>query len=362
MRNVREISMNGLTRRQWLGGLGVVALVTGWRDQAASQEAKVVIVSWGGDYQDALRDAYWKPFTAATKVAVVEDTRPLPPRIKAMVESGKVDWDVVDLTDGQYTEVHKFGGFDPIDYAKLDAEALKQIDTRGHRPDAVMHQMASMGLAYRTDVFKGDKPKSWADFWDVKKFPGPRALGAPIGAGAYGTLEIALLADGVALNKLYPIDMDRAFRKLDQIKPDVVKWYTTAVQPQQLLVDKEAVMTAAFSARTFILKEKGAPVDFVWNQAMAFPMVLAIPKGAKNRDNAHRLISYMLQAENQARYGNIYYYGVANKRAYEKIPAARGRMLTTFPENLPLQFVQDAEWWGKNAIAVNDRWNKWVLQ
>jgi spermidine/putrescine-binding protein len=79
MRNVREISMNGLTRRQWLGGLGVVALVTGWRDQAASQEAKVVIVSWGGDYQDALRDAYWKPFTAATKVAVVEDTRPLPP-------------------------------------------------------------------------------------------------------------------------------------------------------------------------------------------------------------------------------------------------------------------------------------------
>ena len=90
MRNVREISMNGLTRRQWLGGVGAVALVAGWRDQAASQEAKVVIVSWGGDYQDALREAYWKPFTAATKVAVVEDTRPLPPRIKAMVESGKV--------------------------------------------------------------------------------------------------------------------------------------------------------------------------------------------------------------------------------------------------------------------------------
>jgi putative spermidine/putrescine transport system substrate-binding protein len=225
-----------------------------------------------------------------------------------------------------------------------------------------MHQMASMGLAYRTDAFKGDKPGSWADFWDVKKFPGPRALGAPIAAGAYGTMEIALLADGVPLDKLYPIDVDRAFRKLDQIKPHVVKWYTTAVQPQQLLVDKEAVMAAAFSARTFILKEKGAPVDFVWNQAMAFPMVLAIPRGAKHRDNAHRLISYMLQAENQSRYGNIYYYGVANKRAYEKIPPARGRMLTTFPENLSVQFVQDAEWWGKNSAAVNERWNKWVLQ
>jgi putative spermidine/putrescine transport system substrate-binding protein len=222
--------------------------------------------------------------------------------------------------------------------------------------------MASMGLAYRTDAFKGERPKSWADFWDVKKFPGPRALGAPIAAGAYATMEVALLADGVPLDKIYPIDVDRAFRKLDQIKPHIVKWYTTAVQPQQLLVDKEAVMAAAFSARTFILKEKGAPVDFVWNQAMAFPMVLAIPKGARNRDNAHRLISFMLQAENQARYGNIYYYGVANKRAYEKIPPARGRMLTTFPENMPLQFVQDAEWWGQHSAAVNERWNKWVLQ
>jgi putative spermidine/putrescine transport system substrate-binding protein len=203
--------------------------------------------------------------------------------------------------------------------------------------------MASMGLAYRTDVFKGEKPKNWGDFWDVKKFPGPRALGAPIGAGAYGTLEIALLADGVPLDKLYPIDVDRAFRKLEQIKPHVVKWYTTAVQPQQLLVDKEAVMVAALSARTFILKEKGAPIDFVWNQAMAFPMFLAIPKGSKNKDNAHRLISYMLQAENQSRYGNIYYYGVANKRPYEAIPATRARMLTTFPENMQVQFVQDAE-------------------
>ena len=175
-------------------------------------------------------------------------------------------------------------------------------------------------------------------------------------------MEVALLADGVPLDKIYPIDVDRAFHKLDQIKPHIVKWYTTAVQPQQLLVDKEAVMAAAFSARTFILKEKGAPVDFVWYQAMAFPMLLAIPKGARNRDNAQRLISFMLQMENQARYGNIYYYGVANKRAYEKIPPARGRMLTTFPENMPLQFVQDAEWWGEHSAAVNERWNKWVLQ
>jgi putative spermidine/putrescine transport system substrate-binding protein len=132
--------------------------------------------------------------------------------------------------------------------------------------------------------------------------------------------------------------------------------------PQQLLDDKEVVMAAVFSARTYILQQKGAPIDFVWNQAMAFPMYLAIPKGAPNRENGHRLIDFMLRAETQARYGNIYYYGVANRKAYDTIPASRSRFLTTFPENLKLQFVQDAEWWGKNAPLVNEKWNQWVLQ
>jgi len=355
--------MKGRGGRRWLVlavVLGVVA--AGVSGVGLAQERKVVIVSWGGDYQDALREAYWKPFEKKTDVKVVEDTRPLPPRIKAMVETGKVEWDVVDLTDGQYTEVRKIGGFERIDYGKLDAATLKLIDRAGQKPDAVMHQMASVGIAYRTDVFKGDGPKSWADFWDVKRFPGPRALGAPIGAGAYATLEAALLADGVPMDKLYPLDVDRALRKLGEIKPHVIKWYTTAVQPLQLLVDKEAVMVAAFSARIFLLQQKGAPVDFVWHQAMAFPMFLAIPKGAPHKDDAHRLISFMLQAENQARYGNIYYYGVANKRAYDTIPASKARFLTTFPKNLEMQFVQDADWWGKHAAAVNEKWNRWVLQ
>ena len=349
--------------RMVIAGVAGLLLALGWLGPASlAQERKVVVVSWGGDYQDALREAYWKPFQQATGIKVIEDTRPLPPRIKAMVESGKMEWDVVDLTDAQHMEVRNIGGFEKIDYGKLDADSLKMIDRRGHLTDAVMHQMASVGIAYRTDVFKTDRPKSWADFWDVKRFPGSRALGAPIGACAYGTIEAALLADGVPLDKLYPLDIDRALRKLRELKPHVAKWTTTAAMPQQLLVDKEVVMAAVFSARTYILQQKGAPIDFVWNQAMAFPMYLAIPKGAPNRENAHRLIDFMLRAETQARYGNIYYYGVANRKAYDTIPASRGRFLTTFPENLKLQFVQDAEWWGKNAALVNEKWNQWVLQ
>src|SRR3990167_10734901 len=97
--------MKGRGGRRWLVlavVLGVVA--AGVSGVGLAQERKVVIVSWGGDYQDALREAYWKPFEKKTDVKVVEDTRPLPPRIKAMVETGKVEWDVVDRSEEHTSE------------------------------------------------------------------------------------------------------------------------------------------------------------------------------------------------------------------------------------------------------------------
>ncbi len=37
---------------------------------------ELVIVSWGGSYMDAQRDAYWGPWSEAAGVEVIEDTGP----------------------------------------------------------------------------------------------------------------------------------------------------------------------------------------------------------------------------------------------------------------------------------------------
>ena len=57
-------------------------------------------------------------------------------------------------------------------------------------------------MAYRTDVYKKETPTGWADFWDTAKYPGKRSMDANLGDGS--VLEAALLADGVAIDKLYP--------------------------------------------------------------------------------------------------------------------------------------------------------------
>ena len=95
-------------------------------------------------------------------------------------------------------------------------------------------------------------------------------------------LEFALIADGVPMDKLYPIDFDRAFKKLDQIKPHVTVWWTTGQQPAQLLLDKEVVLATGWNGRFYDLIKKGAPVEIEWNEGALKQGSFVIPRGAKN--------------------------------------------------------------------------------
>src|SRR5690606_30131831 len=146
----------------------------------------------------------------------------------------------------------------------LDPIEITQADTQGMLPEAVTPywlgtDMYATLFAYRTDRFKGDTPQSWADFWDVKRFPGRRSLSkSPI-----DTLEQALLADGVPLDKLYPLDLDRAFKSLDRIKPHVAVWWTGGAQSAQIIQSGEVDMVAIWNGRAQAVLDGGAPIKLV---------------------------------------------------------------------------------------------------
>ena len=118
-------------------------------------------------------------------------------------------------------------------------------------------------LVYRKDKFPNGGPQSWADFWDVKKFPGSRCLFDR----SFTCLAFALLADGVPIDKLYPMDIDRAFRKMDEIKPHIKVWWRDGSQSQQLIRDGEVDMIAMWSARAVDLIDDKVPLEIVWNGA-----------------------------------------------------------------------------------------------
>jgi putative spermidine/putrescine transport system substrate-binding protein len=285
---------------------------------------------------------------------VIETSAPEVAKVKAQVESNNPEWDVIEAGTRWYYVLVNQGFVQPLD--------LKRINTTPLLPEAVLshgigHNVVGMTLAYNTKQFPGDHPTSWADFWDVKKFPGPRSLGAEVTFA----LEFAMLADGVPAEKLYPIDVKRAFRKLAEIKPHVKVWWKQGDQPLQLLSQGEVVMAPAWNGRVLAAQDKGLPIGLTWNQGAFQPSYWYVLKGAHRPDEAYQFIDFTTRPKPQADLALEIPYGPTNKNALELVPIAQRKRLPTYSENLKVMWPLNGEWLGKHYDEVNDRWQKFLL-
>jgi len=173
-------------------------------------------------------------------------------------------------------------------------------------------------------------------------------------------LEAALLADGVQPNALYPLDVDRAFRKLDSIKSHAVFWSSSS-QSQQLLVDRSAVMGMINNGRAFDSIKKGAPLAISWEQNLQAGDYLVIPKGSKHRNAAMALIDEMTLPENQAEVANLMALAPTNQAAFKFIHADISPWLSTFPENDSKGIMIDKDYWRDNLERLTEKWTAWKL-
>jgi putative spermidine/putrescine transport system substrate-binding protein len=204
--------------------------------------------------------------------------------------------------------------------------------------------------------FPREGPRSWADFWNVDRFPGRRGMFR----GTLQTLEIALLADGVAPDKLYPLDLDRAFKSLDKIKPHIHVWWTSAAQSVQLVLDGEVDLISGWANRMYAAVAQGAQFRRVWNQAIMGFEGWAVPKGTKNRDTAMEFLAFAARPERQAAFAKLQPVGPTNRGAYKFISDDLARELPTSPANLAGLAYEDAEWIGANLPRIEERWSQWI--
>lgn len=332
----------------------------------AFAQQQIVVTSWGGAYQEAQRKAYFEPFTKETGIKVVEATGPDAAKIKAMVASGNVEWDVVDVSLATALVLGEQGLLTPIDYAKFDAQTRAAIPAEFRLPNAVGNETWSVVMAYRKDRFPAG-PKSWKDFWDVTKFPGKRAFldstfVAPV-------LEIALLADGVEPKNMYPVDMPRAFRSLSKLRPHVVKWTGSSGVMQQMLTDGEADLVVISNGRMEGIQKAGVPAGFSFDQQMILSNYWLVPKGSKNAEAAMRFIAFVSRAEQQAAFARLAPWGPTNRDAFKTISAERQADLPTAPANVRTALFSDGQWWATKASDGKTNlenyvkaWNTWWLE
>ncbi|MEM5370319.1 ABC transporter substrate-binding protein [Paraburkholderia azotifigens] len=345
------------TRRRVLHGAGALA-VAGVMPLAARAQTKQIVVSDpGGPYTTAYREAFYDPFEKATGIKVVSVARESQPvaQFAAMVQTKNYVWDVTTLTlsaDIPYLEAK--GLLEPIG---LKASDYPDIMPEAITPNWLGVDVYSTVLAYRADKFKDNGPKSWADFWDVKKFPGRRCLRrSPL-----DTLEQALLADGVPLDKLYPLDVDRAFRSLDRIKPHINIWWTSGAQAMQAIQSGDVDMISTWNGRAQAAKDSGAPVTIVWNQGLYSIEGWGIPKGTPHADAAKQFVRFCADAKRQASLTRTLAYGPTNKKSFETIGKERATLLPTAPDNIRDMKLPSPQWWEENRQKVTERFNSWII-
>lgn len=347
-----------------VGALAAICLTAGALAPAkpALASDQLTITSFGGAYQAAERKAVFEPYAMQSGVKITEDEYNGEfAKIRAMVESRSVSWDVVDADANATIRLCAEGILETIDWKKLGLDRTKF--TEGNKHDCgVPNTIYATVLAYDKDKLPNG-PKTIADLFDVQKFPGKRGLLR----SPFGNVEWALIADGVAIKDVYKVletteGVDRAFKKLDTIKKDVVWWRTNA-QPPQLLADGQVVMTSAGNGRIYDAnKNSGKRFEIMWDAQELGMNVWTIPNGSPRRDAAYKFLAFAGSPQAQANQTNYSSYGPANEDAIAHVDPAILPHLPTTPEHMVNAVLIDPIFWANKGDELRQRFTVWLAK
>ncbi|WP_049809856.1 ABC transporter substrate-binding protein [Variovorax paradoxus] len=338
-----------LTLGLCLGALGSTASAQTAPDLKGQ---KLTASDFGGALQKSFREGWAQPFEKATGAKVTFDSPVNYSKIKAQVESGNVTWDVAQA-DASFIQKNCGVLFEKIDTKKVAAAG---IDARFLTNECgIPSPVGSYVFAYNSEKFAVSPPTSWADFFDLKKFPGKRAIYNSV---LTGILEIALLADGVPAASLYPLDIDRALRKLDSIKANIT-WTQSTGALTEAFVNNQVDLALSFSGRTYTAAKSGAKVAVVYPQQIYFWDNWAVLKGSKNKTAAEAYLQYIAEPAQQGRLTELSAYGNANTKVSPSVDPLVAEFLPSNPKVKPTAIYQDIAWWAQNYDSANQRFVAW---
>ncbi|EHL95759.1 ABC transporter, solute-binding protein [Acetobacteraceae bacterium AT-5844] len=326
---------------------------------ASAQQRDLTIVSWGGAYQDAQREVFFRPFQQQSGIRLLEETWDGGVGVlRAKVQSGANNWDLVQVESEELLLGCEEGLFERMDFAALGGE--QRFIPEAVNECGVGNILYSFILAYdRGRMSTG--PATWADFFDTQRFPGKRGLRR----GPKTTLEIALLADGVPPDQVYAMlatdaGVDRAFRKLDSIRGDLV-WWERGSQPAQWLASGEVVMTNAYNGRiTAANQNDGRNFGIAWRNNLFTLDSWVIMKGSPNRAQAIAYLNFWSQPQVAALLPPRIPYGTTVRGADAGLPANVLENLPTAPQNAEGALQINDRFWLDNLDKLSQRFNNWV--
>lgn len=306
---------------------------------------EIRMIEAGGASGESM-EPYIRPFTAATGTKVVRESPNTFGKLRTLVQAGNPPVTLFEVGSTSLEQAKALNLVEPLDWEAINPDPMFP---EAKQPMGLGWQYYSTLMAWRSDA----RPlKTWADFFNVKDFPGRRAM-----QDRPYMLAFALLADGVPPDQLFPLDLDRAFKVMERIKPSVAVWWAAGAQPPQLLKDNEVQYAASYSGRV----AGQAGLSYTFSQAALDCSYLVVPKGADKaaKAAAMKLLHYFTVAEHQAEAAKVISYTGASPALTPLLPKEKMAEFPTVYRDE--QFQHDVKWWFDNADLVERRWQQFKL-
>jgi len=348
--------IQSVTRRRFVRNAGAAALAAPYifsSSSAMAQSKQVTFVTWGGNYRDAIVDGALKPFTRETGIKVNVIDTPDMAKIKAQVTTGNVEWDIFDAPGAMAATGSKQGYWEDLPGDIFDHDDLTVAPTHDLAP---FYSWAG-GFVWNPQRYpqKDANPLLFADFFNREKYPGRRAFrDRPL-----ETFEMALVADGVAPSDLYPLDVDRAFAVMDKIKPDVVSWVNATPQTVTLLQTNEVDFSYTYTTRARGAIRNGNPFKFSMDQLVCGLTYLTVLKNSPRKEQAFRLIAYMLKPEIQAAVMVNTVDAPLSRKGMSLLPEEVKSWMPDVGD--PKHVIINDMWWSENYDEVTRRFKEWMM-
>lgn len=338
-----------MKRRDLLLSLPAASLAATCPGLSMAAPKSIRLIDTGGTTGESIEAAYIRPFTEKSGVRVIREAPASLGKLRAMVESGRITAAVFELGSSTMAQARELDLLEKLDWGAIAPEPMFPETRHDY---GMGYQYFSTIMVWRAGV---PAPQRWADFFDVQRFPGKRCMSAL----PHYTLAFALLADGVDMASLFPLDVDRAMRKLDSIKRHVSVWWKAGTQPLQLLKDNEVQYAVAWSAGI----NREPEIRATFSQGMYDIAWLTVPRGQDpaTKSLAMKFLHEVSVAKNQQVAAGILPLSGNSPELEALVGAAKFQSFPTAAKNLQVQFRQNADWWQKNGAEVNKIWSQFLL-
>lgn len=326
------------------------------------KEDALTVISLGGVHTKSQKVAFYEPFSKENNISIVAGSyNGGLAKIRSMIETKQIDWDVAQVETANLIRGCSEGLFEPIDKSRVGVTDTKQFINGNFSECGAGFFSWSIIIAYNKNKLK-KVPKNWQDFWNIKDFPGYRGLQKT----AVIALEAALLADGVKPENIYtvlstPEGEDRAFNKLDELKP-YIKWWEKGSQPIPMLLAGDVVMTTTFNGRGVIAEQEGKPLGLIWENSFYDVDNFAIIKGTKHKQLAEKFIAFSLSAKAQKEFSEYSHYGFVNNLTMPMINQELLKQLPNNPKTMEYAYKINANFWVDHGESIAQRFNVWASQ